>query len=148
MQDRRMSVRMISEAVGISIGTVDSILTEDMKLHKVCPVEEWSVVVPSGQCLMPLVNAGDYLHGQRVYETGTTPTLQPWPSPLRLLPVPTHERQPQGNQISVNRGAEKGIGNLSEKITEGGLRGGVPGLEATHEECRYNYFEGDKVLLA
>ena len=40
MQDRRMSVRMISEAVGISIGTVDSILTEDMKLHKVCAVEE------------------------------------------------------------------------------------------------------------
>lgn len=36
MQDRRMSVRMISEAVGISIGTVDTILTEDLKLHKVC----------------------------------------------------------------------------------------------------------------
>ena len=31
-----MSVRMISEAVGISIGTVDTILTEDLKLHKVC----------------------------------------------------------------------------------------------------------------
>ena len=36
MQDRRMSVRMISEAVGISIGTVDTILTKDLKLHKVC----------------------------------------------------------------------------------------------------------------
>ena len=36
MQDRRMSVRMISEAVGITIGTVDTILTEDLKLHKVC----------------------------------------------------------------------------------------------------------------
>ena len=36
MQDRRMSVRVISEAVGISIGTVDTILTEDLKLHKAC----------------------------------------------------------------------------------------------------------------
>ena len=33
MQDRQITVRMISEAVGISIGTV---LTEDLKLHKVC----------------------------------------------------------------------------------------------------------------
>ena len=38
MQGRRMSVRMISEAVGIGIGTVDTILTEDLKLHKVCQV--------------------------------------------------------------------------------------------------------------
>ena len=36
MQDRQMSVRMISEAVDISIGTVDTILTKDLKLHKVC----------------------------------------------------------------------------------------------------------------
>ena len=36
MQDRRMPVRMISEAVGISIGTVDTIVIEDLKLHKVC----------------------------------------------------------------------------------------------------------------
>ena len=36
MQDRRMSVRMISEAVGISIGTANTIPTEDLKLHKVC----------------------------------------------------------------------------------------------------------------
>ena len=36
MQDRRMSVRMISEAVGIGIGTVDTILTEDLKINKVC----------------------------------------------------------------------------------------------------------------
>ena len=36
VQDRRMSVRMISEAVGISIGTIDTFLTEDLKLHKVC----------------------------------------------------------------------------------------------------------------
>ena len=36
MQDRRMSVRIISEAVGISIGTVDTILTKYLKLHQVC----------------------------------------------------------------------------------------------------------------
>ena len=36
MQDHQISVRMISEAAGISIGTVDAILTEDLKLHKVC----------------------------------------------------------------------------------------------------------------
>ena len=77
MQDRRMSVRMISEAVGISIGTVDTILTEDLKLHKVCAVEELSVVVPPGQCFMPQVNPGDHLDGQQGYETITTPTLQP-----------------------------------------------------------------------
>ena len=40
MQGRRMSVRMISEAVAISIGTVDTILTEDLKLHEVWTVEE------------------------------------------------------------------------------------------------------------
>ena len=36
LKDRRSSVRMISEAVGISVGTVDTILTNDLKLHKVC----------------------------------------------------------------------------------------------------------------
>ena len=36
MQDRRITVRMISEAFGISIGTVETVLTEDLKLHKVC----------------------------------------------------------------------------------------------------------------
>lgn len=85
------------------------------------------------------VNAGDHLDGRQGNETGTTPTLQPRPSPLRLLPVPTHERQAQGNQIPVNRGDEKGIGKLPERITEEGLRGGLPGLEATHGEvyrCR------------
>ena len=34
VQDRRMSVRIISEVVGISIGTVDTILTEDLKLQQ------------------------------------------------------------------------------------------------------------------
>ena len=34
MQDRRISVRMVSEVVGISIGTVDTILPKDLKLHK------------------------------------------------------------------------------------------------------------------
>ena len=44
---------------------------------------------------------------------------------------------PRVKDIPVNRGAEKGIGKLSKKITEGGLRGGVPGLETTHnEKCR------------
>ena len=33
MQDCRISVRMISEAVGVSIGTVETVLTEDLKLH-------------------------------------------------------------------------------------------------------------------
>ena len=36
MQDRRISVRMISKAVGISIGPVKTVLTQDLKLHKVC----------------------------------------------------------------------------------------------------------------
>ncbi|XP_076058511.1 protein GVQW3-like [Oratosquilla oratoria] len=36
VQDRRISVRMISENVGISIGSVETVMTEDLKLHKVC----------------------------------------------------------------------------------------------------------------
>ena len=36
LKDCQSSVRMISEAVGISVGTVDTILTNDLKLHKVC----------------------------------------------------------------------------------------------------------------
>ena len=36
LKDRRSSVRIISKAVGISVGTVDTILTNDLKLHKVC----------------------------------------------------------------------------------------------------------------
>ena len=36
MQDHRMSVMMISEAVGLSIGTADTILIEDLKHYKVC----------------------------------------------------------------------------------------------------------------
>ena len=36
LKDRRSSVKMISEAIGISVGTVDTILTNDLKLHKVC----------------------------------------------------------------------------------------------------------------
>ena len=97
------------------------------------------MAAPPKQCLMPQVNAGDHLDGQQVYEASTIPTLQPRFIPLRLLLVSRHERQPQGNQILVNRGAENGIGKLPEKITEEGLQGSVPGLEATHEEvgrCR------------
>ena len=36
MQDRQMSVRMLSEAVGVDIGIVNTILTEDLELHKIC----------------------------------------------------------------------------------------------------------------
>ena len=36
LKDHRSSVRMISETVGISVGTADTILTNDLKLHKVC----------------------------------------------------------------------------------------------------------------
>ncbi|XP_076032955.1 protein GVQW3-like [Oratosquilla oratoria] len=36
MQDRRITVKMISKAVRVSIGTVDTFLTEDLKFHKVC----------------------------------------------------------------------------------------------------------------
>ena len=87
MQDRRMSVRMISEAAGIGIGTVDTILTEDLKLHKVCAKfdakilsenhRQFRVVVPPRQCLMPQVNAGDHLDGQQEYEINTTLNLHP-----------------------------------------------------------------------
>ena len=35
LKNCRLSVRMISEDVGISVGTVDTILTNDLKLHKV-----------------------------------------------------------------------------------------------------------------
>ncbi|XP_068246292.1 protein GVQW3-like [Palaemon carinicauda] len=36
MQDRRITVRMIFDAVGISIGKVETVLTEDLNLPKVC----------------------------------------------------------------------------------------------------------------
>ena len=36
MQDRQMSVRMLSEAVGVDIGIVNTILTKDLELHKIC----------------------------------------------------------------------------------------------------------------
>ena len=36
MQDRQMFVRLLSEAVGVGIGIVNTILTEDLELHKVC----------------------------------------------------------------------------------------------------------------
>ena len=88
MEDRRKSVMMISEAVGISIGTVDTILTEDLKLHKVCAkfVPKilsddqnsfvWNVLmVPSGQCPMLQVNGGYHLDGRQGNENDTTPTL-------------------------------------------------------------------------
>ena len=50
---------MISDAVGISIGTVETVLTEDLKLHKVC-----AQFVPK----IPLqrhakVNIGEHLDG-------------------------------------------------------------------------------------
>ena len=57
-----------------------------------------------------------------------------------------HERQPQGNQIPVNRGAEKGIGKLPEKITEEGLRGGFQDWKQRMKKCvdaGDNYFEGN-----
>ena len=41
MQNRRLSVRMISEDVGVSVGSVDTILTDDLKLHKI-----WTKIVP------------------------------------------------------------------------------------------------------
>ena len=36
MQDRLLSVRMIFQIVGASVGTVDTILTENSKLQKIC----------------------------------------------------------------------------------------------------------------
>ena len=36
MQDRQMSVRMLSKAVGVGIGIVNTILTEGLELHKIC----------------------------------------------------------------------------------------------------------------
>ena len=36
MEHQKVQDQMVSEAVIISIGTVDTILTEDLKLHKVC----------------------------------------------------------------------------------------------------------------
>ena len=36
LRDRRSSVRMISKAVGICVGAVKTILTNDLKIHKVC----------------------------------------------------------------------------------------------------------------
>ena len=36
LKDRRSSVRMICETAGISVGTIDTTLTNDLKLHKVC----------------------------------------------------------------------------------------------------------------
>jgi len=38
-----MSVTMISEAVGSSISIVDTILTDDLKLHKVCAEDPWQL---------------------------------------------------------------------------------------------------------
>ena len=145
MQDRRMSVRMISEAVGISIGTVDTILTKDLKLHRVCAKFVPKILSENNQWWFHSCHKG--MMANRGMKPAQHPPYSPdLPSPLRLLSVPTHERQPQENQIPVNRGAEKGIEKIPKKITEEGLRGGVPGLEATHEEvcrCRRNYFEGD-----
>ena len=50
LQDRRLSVRMISEVVGVSVGTVDTILTEDLQLHKICAKDphEGPETVPRG----------------------------------------------------------------------------------------------------
>ena len=36
MQDRQMSARMLSEAVGVGIGIVNTILIKDLELHKIC----------------------------------------------------------------------------------------------------------------
>ena len=36
MQDRRLSVRMRSAVVGVSVGPIDTTLTQDLKLHKIC----------------------------------------------------------------------------------------------------------------
>ena len=65
---------------------------------------------------MPQVNAGELLDDRQGNKNGTTPTLQPWPSPLRLLPVPTRETQPHGNQIPINRAAEKESGNYLKAL--------------------------------
>ena len=36
MQDRQMSARMLSEVVDVGIGIVNTILSEDLELHKIC----------------------------------------------------------------------------------------------------------------
>ena len=61
---------MISEAIVISVGTVDLILTDDLKLQKTVQVEDeqektsavdkWSMLVSSGQYSMPQINAGEW----------------------------------------------------------------------------------------
>lgn len=36
MPDHEITMKMISEVVSVNIGTVKPILTEDLKLHKIC----------------------------------------------------------------------------------------------------------------
>ncbi|XP_068235595.1 protein GVQW3-like [Palaemon carinicauda] len=240
MQDRRITVRRISEAVGISIATVETVLTEDLKFHKVfakfvtkilsddqkqfrvecctdilemvdsdsgfldkvvtCD-ESWVFTydaesnrqsaqwkhqtsprpkkakmsslqgkamvipffdseglihvewVPQGQtaneeyyltilkrlrekmrkkCQQQWTSDQWWFHQDNapchkstlvttwMADRGMT-VVQPSPSSFRLLPFPTHERQPQGNQIPVNRGVKRGIGKLHAGTTEEGL---------------------------
>ncbi|XP_076045761.1 uncharacterized protein LOC143028004 [Oratosquilla oratoria] len=57
-------------------GYSNTVQGEDEELEA-STVEEWSVVVPPGQCPIPQLNAGDHLDGRPGNENATTPNLQP-----------------------------------------------------------------------
>ena len=99
---------------GILPNCSEKVQREDEKEEASAVVDGGSIrIMPhvTNQCWLPL-------DGWKRHDNGTAPTLQPWPSPLWLLPVSTHERRPQRDQIPVNKGDEKSIGKFLERTAE------------------------------
>ena len=102
MEYRQSAVGMISEAFGISTGIVNLILNDNQQLHKekeTRPVDQWWLVVPPGQCSMPLVCAGYSLHGRQGDKSGIKLNLQSRPASLWFFILSSHEIDGDGDQI-------------------------------------------------
>ena len=79
------------------------------KMRKKRP-QQWRVVVSPRQCHKSMLVTN--WMADRGMKTIQHPSYSPDLVPLRLLPVSTHERQPQRGQVSFNRGTKKSIGKI------------------------------------
>ena len=159
MQDRRTFVRMVSEAVGISIGTVDTILIEDLKLYKVCARFEPKILsddqkqfvwnVPPGQCPMPQINAGDHLDGRKEMKTVQHPSYSPDLAPCNFFLFPRMKGSLRRIRFQSTEELKKASKNYLIRLLKKDFEEVFQNWKRCMKNCvdaGGNYFEGDKVL--
>jgi len=99
MQDRRVTVRELAEEVGISTGSVHSILTDHLALWRVSA----KFAEASWQRTSSFFATDSKFLGQTQHSCGSTSSLLSRHGSLRLMPVPPPENAAERDYIWVTR---------------------------------------------